>query len=141
MWFKREMFRPSHTTAESNKRPSIFRGLIFAMLAGVSFSIVSMIATLMKNLHPGQLAMYRFIATFVTSMPEVAKIGQNPLGPLEFRFILVLRGIFGGLNLFLAFVSFRYLGLAEASVIIFSSPVVITIFARVLFKEPCNIFQ
>ncbi|GBM53153.1 Solute carrier family 35 member G1 [Araneus ventricosus] len=141
MLFKRGTLRRSRTTAENTKQPSIFRGLIFAMLSGVSFSIVAVIVKQMKNLHPGQLALYRFIATFVMSMPETAKTGQNPLGPRKFRFILVLRGIFGGLNLFLSFISFRYLGLAEASVIIFSSPAVVTIFARVFFKEPCNIFQ
>ncbi|GBN87012.1 Solute carrier family 35 member G1 [Araneus ventricosus] len=123
------------------RQASLFKGLVFAMLSGVSFSIVSVIVKQMKNLHPGQLALYRFIATFVMSMPETAKTGQDPLGPPEFRFFLVLRGVFGGLSIFLNFISFRYLGLGEASVIIFSSPVVVTIFARVFFKEPCNIFQ
>ncbi|GBN53196.1 Solute carrier family 35 member G1 [Araneus ventricosus] len=123
------------------RQASLFRGLILAMLSGVFASIVSVIVKQMVNLHPGQLALYRFIATFVMSMPETAKTGQNPFGPRELRFFLVLRGVFGGIGYFLNFIAYRYLSLGEASVIIFSSPVVVTIFARVFFKEPCNIFQ
>ncbi|CAL1297642.1 unnamed protein product [Larinioides sclopetarius] len=124
-----------------SRHASLFKGLFFAMLSGVSFSIVSVIVKQMKNLHPGQLALYRFVATCVMSMPETMKTGQNPFGPREFRFFLVLRGVLGGLSIFLNFISFRYLGLGEASVIIFSSPVVVTIFARIFFKEPCKFFQ
>ncbi|KAF8794752.1 Solute carrier family 35 member G1 like protein [Argiope bruennichi] len=135
------MLRPKITTIEGTKQPSIFRGLVLAMLSGVSFSIVSVIVKHMRNLHPGQLALYRFIATFFMTMPQTVKTRQNPFGPRKFRHFLILRGIFGGLYIFLNFISFRYLALGEASVIIFSSPVVVTIFARVFFKEPCNIFQ
>ncbi|CAL1262457.1 unnamed protein product [Larinioides sclopetarius] len=124
-----------------SRQTSRSRGLFFAMLSGVSFSIASVIVKRMKNLHPGQLALYRFIGTFVMSMPETVKTGQNPFGPREFRFFLVLRGVFGGLSIFLNFISFRYLSLGEASVLIFSSPVVVTVFARIFFKEPCNFFQ
>ncbi|GBN79801.1 Solute carrier family 35 member G1 [Araneus ventricosus] len=123
------------------KQASLFRGLIFAMLAGAFSTFVSVIVKQIKNLHPGQLALYRFIAIFVMSMPGTAQTGQNPLGPPEFRFFLMVRGVFGGLAFFLNFIAFRYLSLGEASVIIFSSPVVVTIFARVFFKEPCSIFQ
>ncbi|GBO04302.1 hypothetical protein AVEN_18065-1 [Araneus ventricosus] len=123
------------------KQASLFRGLIFAMLTGAFSTVVSVIVKQIKNLHPGQLALYRFIAIFVMCMPATAQTGQNPLGPPEFRFFLMVRGVFGGLAFFLNFIAFRYLSLGEASVIIFSSPVVVTIFARVFFKEPCSIFQ
>ncbi|GBN87471.1 Solute carrier family 35 member G1 [Araneus ventricosus] len=138
----REVFRRNLATSEKKEQSSsIFRGLVFALFSGISFSIVSVIVKQMKNLHPGQLALYRFIATFVMSMPETAKTGQDPFGPRELRFFLVLRGVFGGIGYFLNFIAFRYLSLSEASVIIFSTPAVVTIFARVIFKEPCNIFQ
>ncbi|GBM95996.1 Solute carrier family 35 member G1 [Araneus ventricosus] len=110
-------------------------------MSGVCYSFVAVIVKQMKNLHPGQLAMYRFIALFVMSIPEAVKTRQNPLGPRNLRFLMVLRGILGGLNIFLNFNAFRYLGLGEASVIIFSAPVFVTIFARIFLKEPCNIFQ
>ncbi|KAF8774052.1 solute carrier family 35 member G1-like [Argiope bruennichi] len=141
MFFKSGVYWPNGTSAETTKKFSIFRGLILAVLSGACFSVVSVIVKQMRNLHPGQLALYRFVAMLVMTMPETVKSGENPLGPSNFRLLLLLRGIFGGLNDFLSFVAFQYLGLGEASVIIFSSPVVVTIFARIFFKEPCNIFQ
>ncbi|XP_055949191.1 solute carrier family 35 member G1-like [Argiope bruennichi] len=141
MLSKRKVYRLNGESINTTKHFSIFRGLIFAILSGVSFSVVSVIVKQMKNLHPGQLSLYRFIAMFIMSMPETVKIGLNPLGPPNYRLLLVLRGILGGINVFLNFLSFQYLALGEASVIIFSSPVVVTIFARIFFKEPCNIFQ
>ncbi|GBN09033.1 Solute carrier family 35 member G1 [Araneus ventricosus] len=138
---KKGVFRLNRTATENIKRPSIFRGLILAMMSGVCYSFVAVILKQMKNLHPGQLAMYRFIATFVMSMPETVKTRQNPLDPRKLRILMGLRGILGGLNIFLNFIAFRYLGLGEASVIIFSAPVFVTIFARIFFKEPCNLLQ
>ncbi|GBN34281.1 hypothetical protein AVEN_242341-1 [Araneus ventricosus] len=72
------------------KQASLFRGLIFAMLAGAFSTVVSVIVKQIKNLHPGQLALYRFIAIFVMCMPATAQTGQNPLGPPEFRFFLMV---------------------------------------------------
>ncbi|GBN09036.1 Solute carrier family 35 member G1 [Araneus ventricosus] len=138
---KKGVLRPNPTTTERKRQPSIFRGLFYAMLSGVSYSFAAVIVKHMKNLHPGQLALYRFIATFVMCMPETVKARQNPLGPRKLRILMGLRGILGGLNIFLNFIAFRYLGLGEASVIIFSAPVFVTIFARIFLKEPCNIFQ
>ncbi|CAL1285939.1 unnamed protein product [Larinioides sclopetarius] len=135
------MFRLNRTTTEKTTRTSIFRGLFYAFLSGVAYSFASVIVKHMKNLHPGQLAMYRFIATFFMCMPETIKTRQNLLGPRKLCILMLLRGIFGGLSIFLNFIAFRYLGLGEASVIIFSVPVFVTIFARIFLKEPCSIFQ
>lgn len=126
---------------QNHRQPSIFKGLILAMLSGVCFSVVAVVVKQMKNFHPGQLALFRFVSTFFLSIPGTVKTGRNPLGPRKFRLLLILRGIFGGLMIFFNFISFRYLGLGEASVIIFSSPILVTIFARVFFKEPCSVYQ
>ncbi|GBN69884.1 hypothetical protein AVEN_82644-1 [Araneus ventricosus] len=39
------------------KQASLFRGLIFAMLAGAFSTVVFVIVKQIKNLHPGQLAL------------------------------------------------------------------------------------
>lgn len=95
----------------------------------------------MRNLHPGQLSVYRFVGILALSIPQTVHCGENPFGPRDLRFLLVLRGIFGATNLFLNFLAFRYLPLGEAAVIIFSVPVFVTVAARVFLKEPCGIFQ
>ncbi|GFW04500.1 solute carrier family 35 member G1 [Trichonephila clavipes] len=120
---------------------SVFKGLLLAMLSGVFYSAAAVIVKQMKNLHPGQLSVYRFVAILAMSLPQTVKCGENPFGPRDLRFLLVLRGIFGATNLFLNFLAFRYLPLGEAAVIIFSVPVFVTVAARIFLKEPCGIFQ
>ncbi|GBM02892.1 Solute carrier family 35 member G1, partial [Araneus ventricosus] len=125
----------------SAKKPSIFRGLILAMLSGVFYSLVSVIVKKLNHLDPSQIALYRFVAIFVTVLPQTVPVGQNPLGPKKFRFYLILRGIFGGTNIFFNFLAIRYLSLSEAISIIFSSPVFVTVAARIFLKEPCSVSQ
>ncbi|GFS84167.1 solute carrier family 35 member G1 [Nephila pilipes] len=120
---------------------SVFKGLLLAMLSGVFYSAAAVIVKQMKNLHPGQLSVYRFVAILAMSLPQTVKCGENPFGPRDLRLLLVLRGIFGATNLFLNFLAFRYLPLGEAAVIIFSVPVFVTVAARIFLKEPCGIFQ
>lgn len=120
---------------------SVFKGLLLAMLSGVFYSVAAVIVKKMKNLHPGQLAVYRFISILVFSLPPAVKTCENMMGPRDLRFLLILRGIFGATNLFLNFIAFRYLPLGEAAVIIFSVPVFVTVAARIFLKEPCGIFQ
>ncbi|GIY52958.1 solute carrier family 35 member G1 [Caerostris darwini] len=136
-----EIPEASKTEKPKRNKFSVFKGLILAMLSGVFYSSAAVIVKEMKNLHPGQLSVYRFIAILVMSLPETIKCGENPFGPKDLRFLLVLRGFFGATNLFLNFIAFRYLPLGEAAVIIFSVPVFVTVAARIFLKEPCGIFQ
>lgn len=56
------------------------------------------------------------------------------------RIYLILRGIAGATSLLLRFYAFRYLPIADASVIIFSVPVVVSIFACI-FLDVSYIFS
>lgn len=126
---------------EKSKKLSVFKGLFLAMISGIFYSIAAVVVKKMKSLHTGQLAVYRFTAILVFSLPSAIKSQENLFGPKDLRFLLILRGIFGATNLFLNFMAFRYLPLGEAAVIIFSVPVFVTVAARIFLKEPCGIFQ
>ncbi|CAG2113945.1 unnamed protein product [Medioppia subpectinata] len=93
------------------------------------------------GIHPGELAVFRFIGILVLTIPLVIRNGSNPFGPPELRHFLLLRGIAGATSLFLRFSAFRYLPIADASVIIFSVPVFVSLFACIFLKEPCGVFQ
>ncbi|GIY74882.1 solute carrier family 35 member G1 [Caerostris extrusa] len=111
------------------------------MLSGTLYSLVSVIVKQMKNLHPGQLSVYRFVALLVLSAPQTVQCGENPLGPKDYRVLILLRAICGGGNIFFNFIAFRYLPLSEAIAIAFSVPVFVTVAARVFLKEPCGVMQ
>lgn len=66
---------------------------------------------------------------------------QQPVFPHGKRIILVLRCFMGTTGLMLSFYAFRHMPLADASVIIFSTPVFVAIFARIFLKEQCSLFN
>lgn len=57
------------------------------------------------------------------------------------RTALFLRGFFGFLAFTLCYVSYRMIPLADASTIVFSAPVYVSIFACLFLKEECGVFQ
>lgn len=61
--------------------------------------------------------------------------------PAGKRLILLLRCFVGTTGLMLSFYAFRHMPLADASVIIFSTPVFVAIFANLFLKEPCSLFN
>ncbi|GBN08949.1 Solute carrier family 35 member G1 [Araneus ventricosus] len=111
------------------------------MMAAVFLSCDAVAVKMITSLQPAQLSLYRFIALFVMSMPETVKCQEHPFGPKEDRINLIVRGVFGGMSLFLTYTAFRYLPLGEASVILYSTPISVTVAARIFLKEPCGIFQ
>lgn len=66
---------------------------------------------------------------------------QDPVFPPGKRIILLLRCFVGTTGLMFSFYAFRHMPLADASVIIFSTPVFVAIFARLFLKEPCGPFN
>ncbi|XP_045770222.1 solute carrier family 35 member G1 [Maniola jurtina] len=127
-----------------NKRPLIKRcpylGLLLATLSSLFFSLCSVIVKSLVNIDPMQLAMFRFIGVLLPTLPIVIYTEQ-PIFPEGKRILLVLRSIVGTVGLMLSFYAFRNMPLADASVIVFSVPVFVALFARVFLKEPCGIWN
>lgn len=66
---------------------------------------------------------------------------QEEVFPSGKRLILLLRCFVGSTGLMLSFYAFRHMPLADASVIIFSTPVFVAIFANLFLKESCSVFN
>ena len=66
---------------------------------------------------------------------------MNPVGAKGERVTLLLRGIFGFLGFALCYVAYRMIPLADASTIVFSAPVYVSVFACIILKEECGFFQ
>jgi drug/metabolite transporter (DMT)-like permease len=66
---------------------------------------------------------------------------MHPLGAKGERVTLLLRGIFGFLGFALCYVAYRMIPLADASTIVFSAPVYVSVFACIILKEECGVFQ
>ncbi|GFT14229.1 solute carrier family 35 member G1 [Nephila pilipes] len=118
-----------------------FKGLVLSLVSGVFYALVALIVKEMENISPGQLSVYRSSALFAFTLPQVVKCRENLLGEKGYRLQLFIAGVVGSFNLIFSFITFRHLPLGVSSVIIFSSPITVTVGAKVLLKEPCGIMQ
>ncbi|KAK9499071.1 hypothetical protein O3M35_003584 [Rhynocoris fuscipes] len=128
-------------TEKSTKwKPNPYLGIILATVSSFFFSICSVIVKWMVNIHPIELAAFRFIGVLLPAIP-IAIWRKENLFPKGKRIMLILRSFVGTTGLMLSFYAFRHMPLADASVIVFSVPVFVSVFALVFLKEPCDAFS
>ncbi|KAH9413992.1 hypothetical protein DERP_012369, partial [Dermatophagoides pteronyssinus] len=139
--FKKNNNFHNETTMNHGCNFALYKGIFYSSLSSVFFSLSAVIVKYLKDIHPGQLAVSRFFGIFILTIPLIVYHDQNPFGPTELRPILIMRGIAGATSLFLRFIAFHYLSIADASVIIFSVPIFVSIFAWFYLKEPCGLFH
>ena len=73
--------------------------------------------------------------------PVIFAQGVSFKGAVGERWSLFNRGLFGFLSFSMAYYAFSLIPLADASTIVFSAPVYVSIFACVLIGEKCGAFQ
>ncbi|KFB43565.1 AGAP001214-PA-like protein [Anopheles sinensis] len=115
-------------------------GIILATVSSFFFSLCSVIVKGLVDINPIELATFRFIGVLLPSIP-IAIYREENFFPEGKRIILVLRCFVGTTGLMLSFYAFRHMPLADASVIIFSTPVFVAIFARLFLREACGMFN
>ena len=108
-------------------------GIIMAIASSFFFSLSSLIVKLVPDVHPVALATYRFAGILLPSIPIVIRRSEDPF-PKGKRWLLLLRAFLGTTSLMSQFYALRHMPLADASVIIFSVPVFVAIFARIFLK-------
>ncbi|KAF8768281.1 Solute carrier family 35 member G1 like protein [Argiope bruennichi] len=119
----------------------LYKGILLSGLSSVFFSLCAVAVKSLHNIHPGQLAVHRFVSILLISLPIVIYKKEPLFGKSNEHLFLFLRSLAGSTNLFLNFLAYRYLPLGEASVIIFSVPVFVPIMAKIFLKEPCGLVQ
>ncbi|GFG35862.1 hypothetical protein Cfor_07270 [Coptotermes formosanus] len=126
--------------AASRCRPCPYLGLLLATLSSLFFSLCSVIVKWLVDVHPMELAACRFVGVLLPALPIVLW-RKEPAFPRGRRIMLLLRSFVGTTGLMLSFYAFRHMPLADASVVVFSVPVFVAIFARLFLKEPCGFFN
>ena len=118
-----------------------FKGLLYSVLSSIFFSLTAVIVAYLKDIHPGQLACFRFLGILLFTIPMIITARVNPFGPRNKRHFLLLRGLAGATSLYLRYSALHFLPIANATVIVLSMPVFVCIFARIFLKEPCGLFH
>jgi drug/metabolite transporter (DMT)-like permease len=124
----------------SRWKPKPYMGIVLATISSLFFSLCSVIVKWMVNVHPMELAACRFVGVLLPAIP-IAVWRKENLFPRGKRLMLILRSFVGTTGLMLSFYAFRHMPLADASVIVFSVPVFVSIFALIFLKEPCDSFS
>lgn len=127
-----------------NPSPSIFKsfyGIGCSALSSIFFVLTAAIVKHCDDVDPGQLACFRFLGILLFTIPMVITAGVNPFGPKDKRWLLILRGFAGATSLYMRYSALRFLPIANATVIVLSMPVFVSIFARIFLKEACGFFH
>lgn len=128
------------SSSVSRCRACPYLGLMLAALSSLFFSLCSVIVKGLVDVNPMELAAFRFVGVLLPAIPIVIYKGEHPF-PKGRRVMLLLRSFVGTTGLMLSFYAFRHMPLADASVVVFSVPVFVAIFARIFLKEPCGLFN
>ncbi len=117
------------------------RGIIFALLAPLFFSIMNVLAKFSTAGLPSSEVV--FFRSIISSSILLAIIGyrREPL-IINNASLLILRGIFGACGLLGVFYTLSKIKLADASILLQLNPIFVALFAAIFLKEklPKNFF-
>ena len=116
-------------------------GVLIAALSGLSFALASFIIKMVPSVNSVQILVTRSLIQFLFYFPIVILYKLPIFGLRGERATLYTQGFLAFIAFGLMYISYRLIPLADASTIVFSSPVWTSIFAAVFLKEPCGLVQ
>ncbi|XP_043234856.1 solute carrier family 35 member G1-like [Amphibalanus amphitrite] len=112
-------------------------GLLLALVAALSSSLVSVVVQQLSDVDPACLSAFRFLSIVPLAGLEALRRGQDVF-PRGHRMVLLLRAVLGAAALICKFYALRRMLLADASVLLLSAPVFVSVWACLLLGEPCG---
>ncbi|XP_067858858.1 solute carrier family 35 member G1 isoform X2 [Heptranchias perlo] len=126
----------------TEKKPEcVGLGLCYALLSCLFFSIVSLLVKKIEGIHALEISGIRCLFQWLFTCPIIIYKELDFLGPKGKRYLLYMRGILGATAMMLLFYAIKQMPLADATVILFSNPVFVTIFAWIFLKERCTVLD
>ena len=115
------------------------KGIIFILIATLSFAIMNALVKSLSDLHPMQVVFFRAMGTFVFILPymlyhKVSLIGDHPK-------LLCLRAVTGLISLATFFMAIQLIPLGSAISIRYIGPIFGAILAFYFLKEQVNRWQ
>ncbi|RWS13633.1 solute carrier family 35 member G1-like protein [Dinothrombium tinctorium] len=121
------------------KIPAI--GIIFALFNSFLAPTCALIVKLVVEIHPIEHNIFRSLFQLIVYTLVILYYKYPIFGEKEERWFLLARCICGFLGSTFGFMSLRYLPLGDSAAIGLSTPIVVTIFARIFLKEPIGMAQ
>ncbi|XP_013783262.1 solute carrier family 35 member G1-like [Limulus polyphemus] len=120
---------------------SLYKGILFTTLASLCISIGFLIVKHLKTVCSAKVLWVNSVFITVYSIPLLLSKKSQPFGPQSTRKIILIRSVVSVVLVYLRYSSFHYLPIAEATVIIFSYPVIVAVLSRIILKEPLGFLQ
>ncbi len=110
------------------------KGVQYMIISALGFSLMQLCVKFLSHIPFTELVFFRSLISIVLSLGMIYKLRISPLG--NNRKFLVLRGVFGVTALSLFFYTLQKLPIATAITIQYLSPILTSVFAIWILKEP-----
>ncbi|RMX53038.1 hypothetical protein pdam_00020358 [Pocillopora damicornis] len=141
------MSRPKKKKAEEKENTEDFSplrrtlGVIFAMASCVFFAFSSLFVKLLREIPPQEVVFFRSLVQVIFVLPPLIYSEVPVFEDTKHLPFLCVRGIAGTLALCCQFYAFQHMPLADATVIVFSSPIFTGVLAHFLLGEAWGLFD
>jgi drug/metabolite transporter (DMT)-like permease len=115
--------------------PGNLKGMAFALISGMTFASISgMVRHVSADIHPFEIAFFRFFFGFIVLLPVLMRTGLAPLktNRLGMHLVRVVLGAFATLAIFYAL---SVTPLAQVAALGFTMPIFATVLAMIIFRE------
>ena len=138
---------PDNPLKEEPKRKSCAQsslGVFLGLLSGFANSLVALLVKLINSIGTFEIAVFRYV---IMLGPLLVALGMKRTNPFRWElvktrgWVLVLRAVVGSASTYCKYFALHKLPLADASVILFSSPVFTSLLARIFLKEKFHWIQ
>lgn len=116
-------------------------GVILAMFSCIFFAFSSLLVKLLQEIPPQEVVFFRSLVQVIFVLPPLISSEVPVFGDTKHLPFLCVRGIAGTLALCCQFYAFQHMPLADATVIVFSSPIFTGVLAHFLLGEAWGLFD
>ena len=116
-------------------------GVIFAMFSCIFFAFSSLLVKLLQEIPPQEVVFFRSLVQVIFVLPPLIYSEVPVFGDTKHLPYLCVRGVAGTLALCCQFYAFQHMPLADATVIVFSSPIFTGVLAHFLLGEAWGLFD
>lgn len=116
-------------------------GVILAMFSCIFFACSSLLVKLLQEIPPQEVVFFRSLVQVIFVLPSLIYSEVPVFGDAKHLPFLCVRGIAGTLALCCQFYAFQHMPLADATVIVFSSPIFTGVLAHFLLGEGWGLFD
>ena len=115
--------------------------MICAMSSCIFFAFSSLLVKLLQEIPPQEVVFFRSLVQVIFVLPPIIYREIPFVGDAKHLPFLCVRGVAGTLALCCQFYAFQHMPLADATVIVFSSPIFTGILAHFLLGEAWGLFD